>query len=30
MVRSFYTWEQRGEKMLSLYQKVLNATHSVT
>ncbi|HEY5139415.1 MAG TPA: glycosyltransferase, partial [Methylococcales bacterium] len=29
-VRSFYTWEQRGEKMLSLYQKVLSATHSVT
>ena len=29
-VRSFYTWEQRGKKMSSLYQKVLDATHGVT
>jgi len=28
-VRSFYTWEQRGKKMLSLYQEVLGTTHSV-
>ena len=29
-VRSFYTWELRGKKMSLLYQKVLDATHSVT